>query len=211
MIELLQVATLPPYLMERLANEYTIHDFTNPADPDAMIDEVGPRVRGVLAGGMKGPNANLIHRLENLEIIAHCSVGFDASDVVAAQAQGVVVTHTPDVLTGDVADHYLRVETPSTIKFIAQARSSSGSDRNSKLGRLNSPPPSARTRGRAIFTLAPWKASSLVVVPQRWPRRSDPWAWRGPHTASASAASISSSASIPASRQKRFTLMRRSW
>ncbi len=104
MIELLQVATLPPYLMERLANEYTIHDFTNPADPDAMIDEVGPRVRGVLAGGMKGPNANLIHRLENLEIIAHCSVGFDASDVVAAQAQGVVVTHTPDVLTGDVAD-----------------------------------------------------------------------------------------------------------
>jgi len=57
-----------------------------------------------VAGGMKGPNANLINRLEKLEIIASMSVGFDATDVVAAQARGVIVTHTPEVLTGDVAD-----------------------------------------------------------------------------------------------------------
>jgi lactate dehydrogenase-like 2-hydroxyacid dehydrogenase len=65
---------------------------------------VGPRIRGILAGGMKGPNANLINRLENLEIIASFSVGFDSTDVVAAQSRGVIVTHTPEVLTGDVAD-----------------------------------------------------------------------------------------------------------
>ncbi len=104
MIELLQVATLPAFLVERLAKQYTIHDFIDPSDPDSLIDGVGPRIRGILAGGMKGPNANLINRLEKLEIIAHCSVGFDATDVVAAQAAGVIVTNTPDVLTGDVAD-----------------------------------------------------------------------------------------------------------
>ena len=104
MVDLLQVAQLPPFLMERLEKEYTIHDFIDPADPDALLDEVGPKIRGILAGGMKGPNANLINRLPNLEIISSFSVGFDATDVVAAQARDVIVTHTPEVLTGDVAD-----------------------------------------------------------------------------------------------------------
>ena len=104
MIDLLQVAQLSPFLMERLEKEYTIHDFIDPADPDALLDEVGPKIRGILAGGMKGPNANLINRLPNLEIISSFSVGFDATDVVAAQARDVIVTHTPEVLTGDVAD-----------------------------------------------------------------------------------------------------------
>lgn len=104
MIELLQVSMLPPFLVERLRKEFTLHDFVDPADPDAIIAEVGPRIRGILAGGMKGPNANLINSLPNLEIIASFSVGFDATDVKAAQARGVIVTHTPEVLTGDVAD-----------------------------------------------------------------------------------------------------------
>ena len=104
MVDLLQVAQLPPFLMERLEKEYTLHDFIDPADPDALLDEVGPKIRGILAGGMKGPNANLINRLPNLEIISSFSVGFDATDVVAAQARDVIVTTTPEVLTGDVAD-----------------------------------------------------------------------------------------------------------
>ena len=67
----------------------------------------------------------------------------------------------------------MRVETFITIRFIAQACSSSGSDISSKLGKLSSPPPGSRTRGRSSFTLAPWKASSLVVVPQRLGQRLD--------------------------------------
>ena len=104
MVDLLQVAQLPPFLVERLQKEFTLHDFVNPADPDKLLEDVGPSIRGIVAGGMKGPNANLINRLENLEIISSFSVGFDATDVVAAQARGVIVTHTPEVLTGDVAD-----------------------------------------------------------------------------------------------------------
>ena len=104
MVDLLQVAQIPPFLVERLQKEFTLHDFVNPADPDKLLEDVGPSIRGIVAGGMKGPNANLINRLENLEIISSFSVGFDATDVVAAQARGVIVTHTPEVLTGDVAD-----------------------------------------------------------------------------------------------------------
>ena len=104
MADLLQVAPVPPSLIERLAKEHTIHDFIDPADPDNLLDEIGPRIKGIIASGIKGPNANLINRLENLELIASFSVGFDATDVAAAQARGVIVTHTPEVLTGDVAD-----------------------------------------------------------------------------------------------------------
>lgn len=103
-IELLQVAPLPPLLMDRLHETYLIHDFVDPADPDSLLNDIGGRVRGILAGGMKGPNANLINSLENLEIIASMSVGYDATDVAAAQRRGVIVTHTPEVLTNDVAD-----------------------------------------------------------------------------------------------------------
>jgi hydroxypyruvate reductase len=104
MVDLLQVSQLPPVLVERLEKEYTLHDFVNPTDPDKVLAEVGSKIRGILAGGMKGPNGNLINSLPNLEIIASFSVGFDATDVAAAQARDVIVTHTPEVLTGDVAD-----------------------------------------------------------------------------------------------------------
>ena len=43
-VDLLQAAQLPPFLAERLEKEYTIHDFTDPADPDVFIDEVGPKI-----------------------------------------------------------------------------------------------------------------------------------------------------------------------
>ena len=104
MIELLQLTALPKFLVERLEKEFIIHDYLNAADPDDLLDNVSSRIRGILAGGMKGANASLINRLENLEIIASFSVGYDATDVVAAQSRGVIVTHTPEVLTGDVAD-----------------------------------------------------------------------------------------------------------
>jgi len=103
-IELLQVAQVPPFLIDRLKAEYTVHDFVNPKDPEGMLREIGPNIHGIVAGGMNGPDEALINALDNLEIIASFSVGFDATDVVAAQTKGVIVTHTPEVLTGDVAD-----------------------------------------------------------------------------------------------------------
>ncbi|OLC08569.1 MAG: hypothetical protein AUH42_01080 [Gemmatimonadetes bacterium 13_1_40CM_70_11] len=43
-------------------------------------------------------------RLPKLKIVANCAAGHDNVDVVAAQLRGIVVTHTPDVLTDATAD-----------------------------------------------------------------------------------------------------------
>ncbi len=102
--ELLVVCHTAPFLLADLEAEYTLHNLFLAEDKEALLDAVGDRVRGILAGGMQGPDAALINRLPKLEIIASNSVGFDATDVAAANARGVPVTHTPDVLTDDVAD-----------------------------------------------------------------------------------------------------------
>ena len=46
----------------------------------------------------------LMQRLPNLEAIINFGVGYDATDVAQAQARGIVVSNTPDVLTECVAD-----------------------------------------------------------------------------------------------------------
>jgi lactate dehydrogenase-like 2-hydroxyacid dehydrogenase len=46
----------------------------------------------------------MMKRMPNLKIISNYGVGYDSIDVPAAKAQGVIITHTPDVLNEEVAD-----------------------------------------------------------------------------------------------------------
>lgn len=58
----------------------------------------------LLTNGEGTVSADLINALPHLQLIADFGVGYDGIDVVAAREHGVRVTHTPDVLTDDVAD-----------------------------------------------------------------------------------------------------------
>jgi glyoxylate reductase len=49
-------------------------------------------------------NASVIASGPDLKVIANIAVGYDNIDVAAAKAAGIVVTNTPDVLTGAVAE-----------------------------------------------------------------------------------------------------------
>jgi glyoxylate reductase len=49
-------------------------------------------------------DAELMDRAPGLRVIANMAVGYDNVDVAAARARGIVVTHTPDVLTEPTAD-----------------------------------------------------------------------------------------------------------
>lgn len=102
--ELLILAPLPDFLMEPLKAANTCHDYFHAGDKEALLAEVGTRVRGiVMAGGSVAPVA-LLERLPGLEIISVFGVGYDGVPVDWCRAHGVRVTNTPDVLTEDVAD-----------------------------------------------------------------------------------------------------------
>ncbi|MBC3943182.1 2-hydroxyacid dehydrogenase [Sphingomonas albertensis] len=82
-----------PALEATLAERFTLHR----KDPPATT-------RAIVGGGSSVVDAALLDRLPALEIVAIHGVGYDGIDLAAAQARGIAVTTTPDVLTDDVAD-----------------------------------------------------------------------------------------------------------
>lgn len=74
------------------------------ADKAAVPDEIASRARALITSGLDGAPAALIARMPQLEIITVNSVGYDLVDMKGALARHIPVTHTPDVLTDDVAD-----------------------------------------------------------------------------------------------------------
>lgn len=98
--EILQVSPLPPSMMSALQQEdYIVHDHTHIKDPGALS-----KVTAIVGTGAAKVDRKLLMMLPNLKLIAICGVSYDGVDVAAAQEKSIVVTHTPGVLTDDVAD-----------------------------------------------------------------------------------------------------------
>lgn len=92
----------PPYLQD-LQQHFVVHDRAV-SDDTAQFARVAPRIRAIAATGESHVPATLIAQLPALEMVSVFGVGYDRVDVAAARARGIPVTHTPDVLTDDVAD-----------------------------------------------------------------------------------------------------------
>jgi len=102
--EILITASLPPFLLDPLRASYRCNDLVHAADPAALLAVEGPRVRGLVqSGGTVTPTA-LLDELPNLGIISVFGVGYDGVPVDYCRQRGIMVAHTPDVLTDDVAD-----------------------------------------------------------------------------------------------------------
>lgn len=131
---------------DQLARRFPLSRLWEESDRDAFLDRIGPRIRGVVAGGPV--DADLIARLPALEIVSNFGVGYDGVDTAACAAAGVVVTNTPDVLTDEVADLALGLLL-ATVRELPQA------DRYVRAGRwLERPYPlTATLRGRRIGIL----------------------------------------------------------
>ena len=102
--EVVQVAPVPPWIGDKLAANFTVHRLWEAADPEALVAEVAPRIRGIATIGQVGAKRDLIEKLPRLEIISCFAVGVDAVDLGYCREKGIIVTNTPDVLTDCVAD-----------------------------------------------------------------------------------------------------------
>lgn len=101
--DILLIGALPPSCESRLAAAYTLHRVQPGFDP-TTLGPVREAIRGLVTGGVIGASRALMEALPRLEIVAVNGIGTDAVDLVHAQARGIQVTVTPDVLTDDVAD-----------------------------------------------------------------------------------------------------------
>ena len=98
----LKVARLPDMLSERLYADYDVLEGSESGEE--LETQTVRGIRALIANGESRVSAGLIERLPDLQVIVVFGVGYDGIDVEAARARGIAVTHTPDVLTDDVAD-----------------------------------------------------------------------------------------------------------
>src|SRR3954452_11031256 len=103
-IEVLLVGPPKPTIVNGLAS-LTLHRLGEAKDRDALLKEVGGRVRAIASSVTAEPiGGELMGTLPRLEIVSTFGVGYDHIDVQWAAAHGVTVTNTPQVLTEEVAD-----------------------------------------------------------------------------------------------------------
>ncbi len=98
--EIMQVSPLPPFMMKALQEaDYIVHDHTHIQDPGALS-----KVTALIGTGAAKVDKKLLTMLPHLKLVAICGLGYDGVDVTACKEKGILVTHTPGVLTDDVAD-----------------------------------------------------------------------------------------------------------
>ncbi len=102
--DILQLSRFPPWDQEALEAVFTMHLFDGSVDGREIPAEIAAGIRGIAPRGIHRVSRSLIETCPDLEIIAVYGVGYDGIDLDACRENGVSVTNTPDVLTGDVAD-----------------------------------------------------------------------------------------------------------
>jgi lactate dehydrogenase-like 2-hydroxyacid dehydrogenase len=99
---------------------------------DGVIRSVGAEIKALVTRGRDHITAELMERLPNLELIATYGVGYDSIDVEYAAKRGIVVTNTPDVLNGEMADFAVSLllatvrRLPQADRFLRSGRWSKG-------------------------------------------------------------------------------------
>lgn len=101
----LALQALLPREMAMLEAEYDVLKLWEGPNPEAVLQAHGPEIRAVVSAyNAVGVSGRMMEALPNLEIITQFGAGFDNIDLITAQARGITVTNTPDVLTDDTAD-----------------------------------------------------------------------------------------------------------
>ena len=102
---LIVTRTMPPAVVARARMDF---DSPAPGDRDLSPEEAFRLAEGadalMISSNLKLDAARIDALPRRVRIVATCSVGFEHINVPAAQARGLIVTNTPDVLTDCTAD-----------------------------------------------------------------------------------------------------------
>ena len=116
-LNVLKQASLPDALTAELARRYHLVELT--ALTDADFRALAGTFPVLITNGEATVTRELIASLPALELIAVFGVGYDGVDVQAAAEHQVRVSHTPGVLTDDVADLALGLMLATSRQIVA--------------------------------------------------------------------------------------------
>ena len=102
--EILLTGPTMDMINRQIAKAFIVHRMWEADDVDALIAEAGQRILGIVTMGHSPVDQALMDRLPALKVVSNFGVGYDTVDATYAAEKGVIVTHTPDVLTEEVAD-----------------------------------------------------------------------------------------------------------
>ena len=100
--EILFVGSMPDWWIERMEKSIGLLHVAKAQDKDAFIRQHAPKAKVLMAGAPV--DAALIEKLPNLKYIASMGAGYDKIDVETAKRRGIVISNTPHVTDGCVAD-----------------------------------------------------------------------------------------------------------
>lgn len=129
--EILAATQLHPLYQKALEAVYTVHQRAHEGDATAFA-ALAPRIVGLAAHGETRVSRELLAQLPQLKVVSVFGVGYDGVDVQAAIDLGVPVTHTPGVLSDDVADLAIGLmlsvarNIPQADQYVRQGRWPSG-------------------------------------------------------------------------------------
>jgi len=101
--KILLAPNMQPGVKATVMPKYDTCDMTGYDSPADVPDVDAADIRGVVTRGESIFTAGMMDALPNLEIISNFGVGYDGIDALAAKARGVMLTHTPDILTDETA------------------------------------------------------------------------------------------------------------
>ena len=101
--EVLLIGPVRPVITKGLG-DFTLHSLPPTPNRDPFFASIAHVRAMAVSAPVEFIDEALLSRLPNLRIISSFGVGYDHIDALAAARRGIVVTHTPDVLTEEVAD-----------------------------------------------------------------------------------------------------------
>ena len=101
---ILAMPKVHPLYLQTLTAHYEVHTLAPESESEAQLQALAPHIVGLAGGGESVVPGALLAQLPALKVVSIFGVGYDGVDVATALARGVPVTHTPGVLTDDVAD-----------------------------------------------------------------------------------------------------------
>jgi lactate dehydrogenase-like 2-hydroxyacid dehydrogenase len=122
--ELLLIGPMRPVLARGFA-DFAVHESGEASTADIGAMDIGAMA---VSAPVQTVDDALLASLPKLRIISSFGVGYDHIDVKAAAQRGIIVTHTPDVLTEEVADTTIGLllntlrELPQAERFLRAGR-----------------------------------------------------------------------------------------